>query len=220
MPHNLVHLVDDEEEVRAATTFLLESNGFTVKSWKSGKAFLNAAPRAQAGCVLLDIRMPEMDGLEVQKRIRELDLDLPIIMFTGHGDVSSAVLAMRAGAVTFLEKPPERDALVQAVRDALKRLDVSDGKEADEQHARRLVAKLSERERDVLNALTRGLPNKFIAYDLEISPRTVEIHRANLMAKLGVRSLSDALRIAFAAGLASDSLQHLNGSHRVSRARE
>lgn len=220
MPHNLVHLVDDEEEVRTATAFLLESHGFTVKTWKNGKAFVNAAPRAQIGCVLLDIRMPEMDGIEVQKRIRELDLDMPIIIFTGHGDVSNAVVAMRAGAVTFLEKPPEPDALVQAVRDALKRLDVTEGKEADEQHARRLVAKLSERERDVLNALTRGLPNKFIAYDLEISPRTVEIHRANLMAKLGVRSLSDALRIAFAAGLASDSLQHLNSNYRLSRARE
>lgn len=197
--HNLVHIVDDEEAVRLATAFLLEADGLTVRLWKSGSAFLDAAPRAEPGCVLLDVRMAQIDGLTVQQRLVELQLNFPIVMFTGHGDIASAVRAMRAGAVSFLEKPAEREALLEAVAEGLRRLDDGNSSDSRAQHARRLIAKLSEREREVLGGLTRGLPNKYIAYDLDISPRTVEIHRANLMSKLGVRSLSDALKIAFAA---------------------
>ena len=214
MENKLVHLVDDEEEVRAATAFMLEAEGYAVRSWRSATAFVDAVARIDPGCVLLDIRMPDMSGLEVQQQLKQASVNLPVIVLTGHGDITVAVKAMRAGALTFLEKPPEREALIDALSEGFDRLaDVSTAAAREEQ-ARRLIARLSERERDVLGGLTRGLPNKYIAYDLDISPRTVEIHRANLMSKLGVRSLSEALRIAFSAdfGHNGETRSHQNQS--------
>ncbi|MCC2979790.1 MULTISPECIES: response regulator transcription factor [unclassified Sphingomonas] len=199
MESKLVHLVDDEEEVRAATAFMLEADGYAVRSWRSATAFVDALARIDPGCVLLDIRMPDISGLEVQQQLKQASVNLPVIVLTGHGDITVAVKAMRAGALTFLEKPPEREALMDALTEGFDRLADASTAAAREEQARRLIARLSERERDVLGGLTRGLPNKYIAYDLDISPRTVEIHRANLMSKLGVRSLSEALRIAFSA---------------------
>ena len=202
MPFNkLVHIVDDDEQVRASTAFLLTAEDFTVKTWKSGVVFLEAVQHPQEGCVLLDLRMPDMDGLEVQQQLRARGNNLPLIMFTEYGDIAAAVKAMRAGAVTFLEKPVERTDLLDAIRLGFEQLKTRNLQQARADRAAKMVAMLSARERDVLRCLTRGLPNKFIAYDLDISPRTVEIHRANLMSKLQVRTLSAALQIALAAGL-------------------
>ena len=198
----LVYLVDDDEAVRRSTNFMLKTSGYKVETYVSGIAFLKDARHAEPGCVLLDVRMPEMDGLAVQKELKARGIDLPVIVMTGHGDVSVAVEAMKAGAVDFIEKPFEKAILLAALEDGFGRIELS-GRRAERAAlaAIRLEA-LTPRERDVLCGLVDGLPNKTIGYDLGISPRTVEIHRAHLMTKLGVRSLSEALRIAFAAGWA------------------
>ena len=198
----LVYLVDDDEAVRRSTNFMLKTSGYKVETYVSGIAFLKDARHAEPGCVLLDVRMPEMDGLAVQKELKARGIDLPVIVMTGHGDVSVAVEAMKAGGVDFIEKPFDKSVLLAALDDGFGRIELS-GRRAERAAlaAIRLEA-LTPRERDVLRGLVDGLPNKTIGYDLGISPRTVEIHRAHLMTKLGVRSLSEALRIAFAAGWA------------------
>ncbi len=193
--------MDDEDSVRAATAFLLELEGYSVRTWQRGTHFLAAAPNEPVGCVILDLRMPEMDGLEVQRRLQEADLNFPVIMLTGHGDIAVTVAAMKMGAVDFLVKPFERESLLQAVENAWSVLYNNGLRRQRMDRARSLVEKLTPRERDVLAGLTMGLPNKHIALQLGISPRTVEIHRANLMSKLETRSLSDALRVAFSAGV-------------------
>lgn len=195
----LVHLVDDDEAIRRSAGFMLKTSGFRVQTYESGDQLLKAAGSLDPGCVLLDIRMPGMDGLEVQQALKERGVGLPVVIMTGHGDVTLAVQAMKAGAIDFIEKPFEKAVLLGAIDQAFNRLDRStDTRERANEAEVRLNA-LTPREREVLDGLAQGLPNKTIAYDLGISPRTVEIHRANLMSKLGVRSLSEALRIAFAA---------------------
>jgi two-component system response regulator FixJ len=178
---------------------MLKTSGYDVRTYERGVALLNGAPHLEPGCVLLDIRMPGMDGLEVQKALRDKGVTLPVIIMTGHGDVSLAVQAMKAGAVDFIEKPFEKAVLLSAIEHGVERLRKSAAEfdRADEAAVR--LQALTPREREVLDGLAKGLPNKTIAYDLGISPRTVEIHRANVMSKLGVRSLSEALRLAFAA---------------------
>jgi two-component system response regulator FixJ len=197
--HRVVHLVDDDAAVRRSVGFMLKTSGHRVEAYESGIELLKGSSRLDDGCILLDIRMPGMDGLEVQQALHDRGVSLPVIIMTGHGDVALAVKAMKAGAVDFIEKPFEKESLLAALEEAHRRLTQ---KEATNDRARdaaiRLQA-LTAREKEVLDALTRGLPNKTIAYDLGISPRTVEIHRANMMDKLHVRSLSEALRIAFAA---------------------
>jgi two-component system response regulator FixJ len=160
---------------------------------------LKTAPELEPGCILLDIRMPGMDGLEAQEALRSRGVTLPVIIMTGHGDVSLAVQAMKAGAVDFIEKPFEKAVLLSAIDQALDRLKRSAASREQTDEALVRLQALTPREREVLDGLAKGLPNKTIAYDLGISPRTVEIHRANLMSKLGARSLSEALRLAFAA---------------------
>lgn len=199
----LVHIVDDEEAIRKSTGFVLKSAGYDVEAWPSGTAFLKEARRVQPGCLLLDVRMPGKDGLDVQEALNALGVVMPVVVMTGHGDVAIAVRAMKAGAVDFIEKPFEKAVLLDAIEAAFGRLDGALAKAADRDAAVTRLARLTPRERDVLKGLVDGAPNKTIAYALGISPRTVEIHRANLMAKLEVRSLSDALRIAFAAGLSA-----------------
>ena len=195
----LVHLVDDDEAIRRSVGFMLKTSGFHVRAYESGVELLKAAPDLESGCILLDIRMPGMDGLEAQRALRDMGVTLPVIIMTGHGDVSLAVQAMKAGAVDFIEKPFEKAVLLSAIEHGVERLKKSAADlDRAEEAAVRLQA-LTPREREVLGGLAKGLPNKTIAYDLGISPRTVEIHRANVMSKLGVRSLSEALRIAFAA---------------------
>jgi two-component system response regulator FixJ len=170
-----------------------------VRTYQSGVELLKSAGNLEPGCILLDIRMPGMDGLEVQAALRDKGITLPVIIMTGHGDVTLAVQAMKAGALDFIEKPFEKAVLLSALEHGIDRLKRSAANvERADEAAVRLQA-LTPRERDVLDGLAKGLPNKTIAYDLGISPRTVEIHRANLMSKLEVKSLSEALRIAFAA---------------------
>ncbi|MFA5963818.1 MAG: response regulator [Sphingomonas sp.] len=197
----VIHLVDDDESVRRSAGFLLRTSGFVVRPYASGIAFLKEAKSAPTGCILLDVRMPEMDGLEVQRELNARGVAMPVIVLTGHGDVAIAVQAMKGGAVDFIEKPFEKVTLMAAIDAAFARIENADAQMASEQAANVRIAALTPRERDVLQGLVRGYPNKTIAFDLGISPRTVEVHRANLMEKLGVRSLSEALRIAFAAGL-------------------
>lgn len=197
----LIHIVDDEDAIRRSASFMLKTSGYAVQTWATGVAFLKEIRHVPDGCVLLDVRMPEMDGLEVQEALRQRGVTMPVIILTGHADVSIAVRAMKAGAVDFLEKPFEKAVLIAAIEAAFDRLTAADGAAARAAEANVVLGVLTPREREVLDGLAQGLPNKTIAYDLGISPRTVEVHRANLMAKLDVRSLSDALRLAFAAGL-------------------
>lgn len=197
----MIHIVDDDEAIRRSAGFMLKTSGYAVTSFASGVAFLRDAKSVEPGCVLLDVRMPDMDGLEVQRRLAESGVAMPIVVLTGHGDVSIAVRAIKSGAVDFIEKPFEKIVLLSAIVAAFERLDDANGRSARATDAAVAIAALTGREQDVLRGLAQGLPNKTIAFDLGISPRTVEVHRANLMAKLQVNSLSEALRIAFAAGL-------------------
>lgn len=199
--NKVVHIVDDDDSVRAAASFLLEIEGYSVRTWQRGTHFLAAAPDEPLGCVIMDLRMPEMDGLEVQRRLYEAELYFPIIMLTGHGDIGVTVAAMKMGAVDFLVKPFERETLLKAVENSWSLFNDGGARRQRAVRAGALVQKLTPREKDVLSGLTMGLPNKHIALQLGISPRTVEIHRANLMSKLQTRSLSDALRVAFSAGI-------------------
>ena len=200
-----IHLVDDEESIRNSAGFMLKTSGFIVETYASGVAFLRVVKSVEPGCILLDVRMPEMDGLEVQETLADRGFTLPVIVLTGHGDVSIAVRAMKAGAADFLEKPFEKAALLASISNAFSQLDNSDARSVRASEALVRIAVLTARERHVLVGLAKGFPNKTIAYDLGISPRTVEVHRANLMTKLEVNSLSDALRIAFAAELGEPS---------------
>lgn len=195
----LVHLVDDDEAIRRSVGFMLKTSGYHVRAYESGVELLKGAPNLEQGCILLDIRMPGLDGLEVQAALREKGVTLPVIIMTGHGDVSLAVQAMKAGAVDFIEKPFEKAVMLSAIEHGVERLRKSAANQDRADEAAVKLQALTPREREVLEGLAKGLPNKTIAYDLGISPRTVEIHRANVMSKLGVRSLSEALRLAFAA---------------------
>jgi two-component system response regulator FixJ len=195
----LVHLVDDDDSVRRSVGFMLKTSGFQVRSYSSGAELLKEAKSVEPGCILLDIRMPGMDGLQVQQALKVAGVSLPVIIMTGHGDVPLSVKAMKAGAVDFLEKPFAKQALLSSIDEGFRRLSQKEATGERRADAEVRLQALTPRERDVLDGLAQGLPNKTIAYDLGISPRTVEIHRANLMTKLGVRSLSEVLRIAFAA---------------------
>ena len=195
-----VYLVDDDEAIRRSASFMLKTSGFKVETFASGTDFLKVARAVNPGCVLLDVRMPEIDGLVVQAKMKEHGIALPVIVMTGHGDVTVAVAAMKAGAVDFLEKPFEKAELLAAMEDGFARIEETGHREERAALAVIRLAALTPRECDVLRGLVHGLPNKTIAYSLGISPRTVEIHRAHLMTKLNVRSLSEVLRIAFAAG--------------------
>lgn len=200
----LVHVVDDEDSIRRSLDFLLRSAGFRVERWEDGVSFLKGAPSAEPACVLLDVRMPGMDGLEVQAVMAERGYNMPVIVLTGHGDIATAVRAMRGGAVDFLEKPFNRERLLAALEVGFAQLGDREGARKREDWAKTEVARLTEREKEVLEGLACGYPNKTIAYDLGISSRTVEVYRANVMTKFEVTNFADALRIAFAAGMGSE----------------
>ena len=189
-----IYVVDDDAVVRRSLERLLTAEGFAVTSFDSAAAFLDAAPQLRRGCVLLDVLMPGMDGLELQERLVALGIALPMVIMTGYGDVPTAVRAMKAGAADFLEKPYSDGDLLRAIDFALDREGTIRG-ERDAAEAARLVASLSQREQEVLNALVSGRPNKLIACDLGISVRTVEVHRARMMKRLGVRQFAGAIRI-------------------------
>lgn len=197
----LVYVVDDDEAVRESLSALLEAKSYTVRTFALAREFLAAAPTLRPGCLIADIRMPEMDGLELQRQLTERHFNFPLIVVTGHGDVPLAVRAMKVGAVDFIEKPFSADAILASLEAALARLATSWEGDAQAAAAAARLALLSPREREVLQGLLAGLPNKSIAYDLAISPRTVEIHRARVMDKMGARSLSELIRMSLAAGL-------------------
>lgn len=196
-----VHVVDDDEAIRQSAGFLLTKAGYAVNRYADGTTFLRAVTAETTGCVLLDVRMPDVDGLEVQARLSQRGIGLPIIMLTGHGDVTLAVRAVKAGAVEFLEKPFERSVLLRAIELALDRAANSARNDLAAADAMARIAALTARERDVLDGMVLGRPNKLIAFDMNIATRTVEVHRANLMEKLSARSLSEVLRTAFVAGV-------------------
>src|SRR5215469_4620574 len=196
-PNRCVYIVDDDEAVRDSLSVLLQSKAFEVRSFGSAPEFLATAPSLPAGCLIIDIRMPEMDGLELQQHLTARSLNFPLIVITGHGDVPLAVRAMKAGAVDFIEKPFAAEAILSSLEAALSRLNTAGEDPAKE----KATAMLTPRELQVLKGLLVGRPNKSIAYDLQISPRTVEIHRARLMDKTGARSLSELIRLALAAGV-------------------
>lgn len=193
----VVHLIDDDEGVRQSVAFLLATAGFAVRVYDSASAFLAALPTLQSGCIVTDIRMPGMDGLELQRQLRQRKVSLPVIVITGHADVPLAVEAMKAGAVDLIEKPFSDDALLGAIRTAIDRYAANTERNSELVTIRERMAALSPREREVLDGLLAGLPNKTIAYDLKISARTVEVHRANLMARMGAHSLAELVRMAF-----------------------
>jgi two-component system response regulator FixJ len=195
----LVHLIDDDEDVRRALAFLLGTAGLAVKVYETPRSFLTTFKDAAKTVVLSDVRMPEMDGLELLRQLRSRDSACPVIIMTGHADVPMAVEAMKLGAVDFIEKPFPDEVLLSAIERALEGCQNVSPAPGDRENARRLEA-LSEREKDVLRGLLAGHPNKTIAYDLGLSPRTVEVHRANLMTKTGASSLSELVRMAILAG--------------------
>jgi two-component system response regulator FixJ len=196
-----IHVIDDDEAARQSLDFLLRANGFVVESYESAVAFLKGLSSAKSGCVITDIRMPEMSGIDLLRRLKELKSALPVIVITGHGDVPLAVEAMKIGAAEFLEKPFDEEVLLGSVRSALNRQDTDSRRAAERAEIDARIAALSNREREVLEGLVAGNANKQIAYDLGISPRTVEIYRANLMTKMQAASLSELVRMALIAGM-------------------
>ena len=195
-----IHVVDDDAAVRHSLERLLESMGFATVSYTTPGAFLLAAPHLLGGCVLLDVKMPGISGLEVQARLRTIGFVQPIIVITGQGDIQTAVLAMKAGAFDFLEKPYEDEVLLAAIEAALAASPDDHIHQAVDSAQR--IARLSPREREVLDALVAGASNKVIAFGLGLSVRTVEVHRARMMERLGTRQLAEAIRLAVLATLA------------------
>ena len=201
MPSDVVHVIDDDEAVRQSLKFLLELASIGVETHASATEFLRLLPEMEPACVITDVRMPNISGIDLLRRLRELKRGIPVIVITGHGDVALAVEAMKIGAADFLEKPFDDEALLASVRSAIN----SHGREQQRHNERGEVegrlATLSKRERDVLDGLVAGLANKQIAFELGISPRTIEIYRANLMTKMQAASLSDLVRMALIAGV-------------------
>ena len=196
-----VHVIDDDQAARDSLAFLLKTAKLPVKSYESASAFLDVAAAIKSGCIITDIRMPEIDGIELLRRLKKLKINIPIIVITGHGDVPLAVEAMKIGAIDFLEKPFDDEVMLASIRSALDRQEQDNRRQAERAEIESRLAALSNRERDVLEGLVAGRANKQIAFDLGISPRTVEIYRANLMTKMQASSLSDLVRMALVAGI-------------------
>jgi two-component system, LuxR family, response regulator FixJ len=204
MTDSLIAVVDDDDGVRSSTARLLELEGYRAHSFADGLQFLSAPEQSVFACVLLDMRMPGLDGMAVLERLAMQENAPTVIVVTGHGDVPAAVAAMRLGAFDFLEKPYDPDRLIEIVEAALAHQAGRASAHAEADRARGLVGSLSPRQHAVLEGLVEGLPNKLIAHRLDLSPRTVEMHRTALMEKLGVRSLSEAVRIAVSAGVGTE----------------
>ena len=198
-PTSLVHVIDDDDAVRQSLAFVLQTARIAVRTYDSANAFLSALPGIEPGCIVTDVRMPEVSGIDLLHRLKERKVAMPVIVITGHGEVQLAVEAMKIGAVDFIEKPFDDEVLLAAVRSALGRWEKGAHQEGERAKLAEKLASLSNRERDVLEGLVAGKPNKIIAFDLGISPRTVEIYRANVMTKTGAGSLSDLVRMALLA---------------------
>ena len=201
MPNEaVVHVVDDDLAVRQSLSFLLASDGLPVRLHESALAFLDAMQETATGCIVTDVRMPGIDGIELLRRLKARGFSLPVIVMTGHADVPMAVEAMKEGAVDFIEKPFDDDLFLAAVRSALRLQEQHAQRDAQIAEVQARLGGLSERERQVLGGLVAGKANKVIAYDLGISPRTVEIYRANVMTKMQAGSLSELVRMALVVG--------------------
>jgi two-component system, LuxR family, response regulator FixJ len=196
----VVHVVDDDLAVRQSLSFLLASDGLPVRLHESALAFLDAMTETATGCIVTDVRMPGIDGIELLRRLKARGFGLPVIVMTGHADVPMAVEAMKEGAVDFIEKPFDDDLFLAAVRSALRLQEQHAQRDAQIAEVQARLQGLSERERQVLGGLVAGKANKVIAYDLGISPRTVEIYRANVMTKMQAGSLSELVRMALVVG--------------------
>jgi len=195
----MVHVVDDDPAMRDSLEFLFETAGLRARTYESGPALLAEAAALAPGCIVTDVRMPEMNGLELVRRLGEAGVTLPVIVMTGHADVPLAVEAMKAGVVDFIEKPFDDEMFLNAVRKALDAGAAVGEQQAQEAEIRERLASLSAREHQVLEGLVAGRANKVIAYDLGISPRTVEVYRANVMTKMQARSLSELVRMSILA---------------------
>jgi two-component system response regulator FixJ len=199
-----IYVIDDDDAVRQSLEFMLKAAGIKARSFESAKAFMAVLPEISSGCVVTDVRMPDITGIDLLRHLKKSNPDLPVIVITGHGDISLAVEAMKIGATDFLEKPFDGQQLLTAVRSALTQ-DADAGKrKAELADIQEKLAALSNRERQVLEGLVAGSANKNIAFDLGISPRTVEIYRANLMTKMAANSLSDLVRMAMMAGILAE----------------
>jgi two-component system response regulator FixJ len=205
-----VHVIDDDQAARESLAFLLKTAKLAVKTYDSASAFLKLAADLKSGCIITDVRMPEIDGIELLRRLKKLKLNVPVIVVTGHGDVPLAVEAMKIGAIDFLEKPFDDEVILASVRSALGRQEHESRRHAERAEIESRLAALSNRERDVLEGLVAGRANKQIAFDLGISPRTVEIYRANLMTKMQAASLSNLVRMALIAGILGPDTSKLN----------
>jgi len=202
MPDNsTVHVIDDDEAARESLAFLLRSAKMDVRSYESAEDFLENLSGLAIGCIVTDVRMPGMSGIDLLRKLRDIDVRMPVIVITGHGDVPLAVEAMRIGALDFLEKPYDDEALIASVQNALGAGEKINAESREKAHLLDRLATLSSRERDVLEGLVAGQPNKIIAFNLGISPRTVEIYRANVMTKMKSGSLSELVRMALISGL-------------------
>jgi two-component system, LuxR family, response regulator FixJ len=199
----IVHVIDDDDAVRDSIAFLLRSNGLAVVAYESATAFLSECPDGARGCVVTDVRMPRISGIDLLTILRGRSSTLPVIVITGHGDVPLAVQAMKLGAADFIEKPFDEEQLVDSVTRAIRAASGSQARDESVTQAKSRISTLTLRERQTLEALVKGHPNKVIAHLLGISPRTVEIHRANVMAKMGADSLPEIVRQALLAGIES-----------------
>lgn len=200
----VVHIVDDEEPVRNSLAFLLGTSGFAVRTHESATAFLAEAGGIRNGCLITDLRMPDMDGVELLRQLKLAGAMLPTIVITGHGDVQMAVEAMKNGALDFIEKPFSEDVLIESIRKAVAQASENVRSETELEAVRQRLESLSERERQVLRGVVAGQANKTIAYDLGISPRTVEVYRAGLMGKMQARSLADLVRMVMPLDIAGE----------------
>jgi len=210
---SVVHVIDDDQAVRESLSFLLKSAGLSVDTYESATSFLHRMSEVTTGCVITDVRMPDLSGIDLLNRMKEMRVRLPVIVITGHADVPLAVQAMKSGALEFFEKPFDDEILLSAVKAALQHQGADAKRDADRAQILVRLATLSNRERQVLEGLVAGHPNKTIAYDHGISPRTVEIYRANVMSKMQAASLSDLVRMALIGGI-------LDGAARVDTSAE
>jgi len=204
MTSGRIFVVDDDEAVRDSLQMLLESEGLKVETFASALEFLESDLPSRQGCLIVDVQMPDMNGLELQQRLLADGNDLPVIIVTGHGDIPMAVKALKSGARDFIEKPFKDEEILNSVRHALEQTEQEHRRRSLAAHAAACIEHLTARERQVLEQLVIGRPNKVIAYELKISPRTVELHRARVMEKMQTRSLSQLVRMALAVGIAPD----------------
>ena len=204
MSDDHVHVVDDDEAVRESLTFLLSAAGFPTRAYESGEAFLEVMSDIEVGCLITDVRMPGMSGIDLLRKVKQSGKPIEVIVVTGHGDVPLAVRAMKLGAAEFLEKPYDEDSLLAAVKSANTKRDRAAGIDAEKAAFLTRLTSLSNREQQVLKRLVAGLQNKETARELGISPRTVEVYRANVMGKMQASSLSELVRMALTAGIERD----------------